>query len=170
MRSRSRISFGLANYFGSILPLPTHQQAQGGDYCLSTAPRVVAAALLNGIVLASSRDVPRPPPPPGFFFSLQATLTSLRPPPLQRLGCLPTCINSIRSQRCQLHGCNRQVFFDEDAKQVHDFCCRRHAGLAKARGQWPPPGTQGSSTCQLPGCDQWAYRNPVTGEVGVRLG
>ncbi len=72
-------------------------------------------------------------------------------------------------QRCQLSGCYEEVFFDEGANRVHDFCCLSHAQEAEARGEWPPPGTQGSSGCQLPGCDQWVYRNPVTGEVGDRL-
>eukprot|EP00752_Nemacystus_decipiens_P006890 g6189.t1 len=66
--------------------------------------------------------------------------------------------------RCQLHGCNKEVFFDEGANRVHDFCSLRHASMAMSRGQWPPPGTQGSSSCQLPGCDQLVYRNPSTGE------
>ncbi|CAN0053760.1 unnamed protein product, partial [Ectocarpus sp. 12 AP-2014] len=68
---------------------------------------------------------------------------------------------------CQLHGCNAEVFFDEDTNTVHDFCCRRHANMARARGQWPCPGMQGSTVCQYPGCNEWVYRNPETGEVSV---
>ncbi|CAM9699673.1 unnamed protein product [Scytosiphon promiscuus] len=66
--------------------------------------------------------------------------------------------------RCQLHGCSREVFFDEETNKVHDFCCRRHAHMARDRGQWPLPGTQGSSGCQLHGCNQWVYKDPTTGE------
>ncbi|CAM9267091.1 unnamed protein product, partial [Hapterophycus canaliculatus] len=65
---------------------------------------------------------------------------------------------------CQLHGCSEQVFFDEETGRVHDFCCRRHALMARDRGEWPRPGTQGSSGCQLPGCNQWVYKDPVSGE------
>lgn len=69
------------------------------------------------------------------------------------------------TQRCQLNGCNAEVYFDEDTNRVHDFCSRRHASMAMARGEWPHPGTQGSAVCQLPGCYQAVYRNPSTGEV-----
>lgn len=68
-------------------------------------------------------------------------------------------------QRCQLDGCNEEVCFDEAANRVHDFCSLRHASMAKSKGEWPPPGTMGSSGCQLPGCDKFVYRNPSTGEV-----
>ncbi|CBN75172.1 conserved unknown protein [Ectocarpus siliculosus] len=69
-----------------------------------------------------------------------------------------------RCHVCQLHGCNTEVFFDEATNTVHDFCCRRHANMARARGQWPRPGMQGSSVCQYPGCNEWVSRNPETGE------
>ena len=80
------------------------------------------------------------------------------------------CLSSVPflprdTQRCQLHGCNKQVFFDERANRVHDFCSLRHASMAKSRGEWPPQGTRGASGCQLPGCDKLVYRNPSTGEV-----
>lgn len=51
---------------------------------------------------------------------------------------------------------------------MHDFCSRAHANIAMSRGEWPPAGTQGSSGCQLPGCNKWVYRDPYTGEVSTR--
>eukprot|EP00903_Cladosiphon_okamuranus_P011897 g11174.t1 len=72
--------------------------------------------------------------------------------------------------RCQLHGCNNQALFDERANRVHDFCSLRHANMAMSRWQWPPPDTQGSSGCQLPGCERRVYRNPSTGEESAFCG
>eukprot|EP00752_Nemacystus_decipiens_P006919 g6213.t1 len=62
---------------------------------------------------------------------------------------------------CRLWGCDGRRLFDG---HLHDFCCRGHAQLAKARGEWPRPANKGSSMCSLPGCKELVYRDSETGE------
>ena len=67
---------------------------------------------------------------------------------------------------CQLYGCSEQRLVDGHV--MHDFCCRGHAQLAKARGEWPRPASTGTSICSLPGCGHLVHRDSHTGKVGYR--
>ncbi|CAN0060000.1 unnamed protein product, partial [Pylaiella littoralis] len=64
---------------------------------------------------------------------------------------------------CGLGGCQEQRLLEQQV--LYDFCCRGHAQLAKARGEWPRPDSQGLSRCSLPGCKDVAYCNPDTGKA-----
>jgi hypothetical protein len=64
---------------------------------------------------------------------------------------------------CKLHGCNRQVFFEAETGRVHDFCGKKHADLARQRGQWEM--SNGTAVCALDGCNQLVFQDPSTGRT-----
>ncbi len=72
---------------------------------------------------------------------------------------LSACSTRRDETTCQLWGCAERRLVDED------FCCRGHAQLAQARGEWPRPASKGTSVCSLPGCDHLVFRDSETGKV-----
>jgi len=75
----------------------------------------------------------------------------------QALGQLPAPHGICHT--CNLHGCEEQVYFDEETGRVHDFCCKTHAEQAIANGEWRTSlrsqraGSSNQLRCALPGCN-----------------
>lgn len=63
---------------------------------------------------------------------------------------------------CKLSTCNAPVYFDPAEGIVYDFCAKRHARLARARGEWPMYHPRGNTKCSIMNCPQYVYRDPVT--------